>query len=549
MKTFHAVAALILAAALLSAHAEPGDSASKAFQEYKAAAERGDANAQFNLGLCYDKGKGVAKNSAEAVKWYSKAAAQGHTDAKLNLDKSDYAVGIEFQKNKATAERGDADDQYKVGLCYAEGKGVEKDLLEARIWYGKAAAQGHADAQYKFANTYYYGLGVKQDYAKAVEWNLKAAEQGHAIGQYNLGLCYADGNGVEKNLVEAYAWINLSSVTGEDFAESRDKLEKMMSPQKLADAQKRSKELSEKIEAKQANRRTVMYRQNLKAAQLKSVTLYPDVGIAGSPLNTEFVARMKRYQAEKKEFFAEPDWPIRLVKECNEDLSPKQPPKPLTARVAEKPQKIVAEQKLLEAAAIVQPEERKAFDDLYFGDSEELTQYKLAHSTKLKGKTTKRANDTEAAFYALNVDGRSYAVQTEFEGGKLYEVSFVQTFGDISTHFEWHNLMWGVFSGDISQYHSAIKESWQVLRDIAITRFGQPTKSIGYPNFLNIEKSRIIFSDIWEVEKRRVTLGMVQAIDDVGPILSVSDAEVNKKLNGIEDAKRKEAVKAAAGGF
>lgn len=238
MKTFHAVAALIFAAVLLSAHAEPGDSASKAFQQYKAAAERGDANAQFNLGLCYDKGKGVAKNSAEAVKWYSKAAAQGHTDAKLNLEKSDYAVGIEFQKNKASAERGDADAQYKVGLCYAEGKGVEKDVLEARKWYSKAAAQGHADAQYKFANTYYYGLGVGQDYAKAVEWNLKAAEQGHATGQHNLGLCYADGKGVEKNLLEAYAWLNLSSVTDEDSAESRDKLEKMMSPQKLADAQK-----------------------------------------------------------------------------------------------------------------------------------------------------------------------------------------------------------------------------------------------------------------------------------------------------------------------
>ena len=292
-----------------------------------------------------------------------------------------------------------------------------------------------------------------------------------------------------------------------------------------------------------------MYRQDLKAAQLKSVALYPNVGVAGSPLNTEFVARMKRYQAEKKEFFAEPDWPIRLAKECNEDLSAKQPPKPLTTRVAEKPQKIVAEQKLLEAAAIVQPEERKAFDDLYFGDSEELTQYKLAHSTKLTAKTAKKPDNTSAVFYSLNVDGRSYAVQTAFDEGKLYEVSFVQTFGDYSRHFESHNREWGVFPGDLSQYNSLIKESWQVLRDIAITRFGQPTKSSGYPNPLNIENFRVIFSDIWEVEKRRVTLGMVQAIDDVGPILSVSDAEVIKKLNGIEDAKRKEAVKAAAGGF
>lgn len=69
------------------------------------------------------------------------------------------------------------------------------------------------------------------------------------------------------------------------------------------------------------------YRQNPKAAQQKAVALYPDVGVASSPLNKEFVARMKRYQAEKKEFFTEPDWPIRLAKECDEDLSAKQPAK------------------------------------------------------------------------------------------------------------------------------------------------------------------------------------------------------------------------------
>jgi hypothetical protein len=55
-------------------------------------------------------------------------------------------------------------------------------------------------------------------------------------------------------------------------------------------------------------------------AQRKAVELYPDLGVAGSPLNKEFVDRVKRYQAEKKEFFAEPDWPIRLAKECSEYL-------------------------------------------------------------------------------------------------------------------------------------------------------------------------------------------------------------------------------------
>ncbi|NBR88151.1 MAG: hypothetical protein EBT61_22155 [Verrucomicrobia bacterium] len=60
------------------------------------------------------------------------------------------------------------------------------------------------------------------------------------------------------------------------------------------------------------------------------------------------------------------------------------------------------------------------------------------------------------AFYALKVNGRSFSVQTELEGGKLYKVSFVQTFGDISTHIEWHNRKWGVVDGNLGEYNSRI---------------------------------------------------------------------------------------------
>ena len=80
------------------------------FQEYKASAEQGDAEAQFNLGWCYDDGRGVAKDYVEAVKWYRKAAEQCHTEAQLNL-----------------------------GYCYANGQGVVKDKVEAYAWLSMAA--------------------------------------------------------------------------------------------------------------------------------------------------------------------------------------------------------------------------------------------------------------------------------------------------------------------------------------------------------------------------------------------------------------------------
>ena len=58
-------------------------------------------------------------------------------------------------------------------------------------------------------------------------------------------------------------------------------------------------------------------------AQKIALQRYPDLGVAESALNKEFIARMKRYEIEKKEFFSEPDWPIRLAAERNEDLTAK----------------------------------------------------------------------------------------------------------------------------------------------------------------------------------------------------------------------------------
>ena len=48
-----------------------------AIQTYKALAAEGDARAQYNLGVMYEKGQGVLQDYKEAVEWYRIAAAQG----------------------------------------------------------------------------------------------------------------------------------------------------------------------------------------------------------------------------------------------------------------------------------------------------------------------------------------------------------------------------------------------------------------------------------------------------------------------------------------
>lgn len=58
----------------------------KRVKSFKEAAEKGDVTAQYNLGLCYLYGVGVAHNDAGAEKWFSEAAQQGHGAAKKELE-------------------------------------------------------------------------------------------------------------------------------------------------------------------------------------------------------------------------------------------------------------------------------------------------------------------------------------------------------------------------------------------------------------------------------------------------------------------------------
>ena len=157
-----------------------------------------------------------------------------------------------FLAVEAKAKQGDAAAQYNLGVCYYNGIGVEKDYVEAVKWYRKAADQGRARAQSTLGVRYANGEGVEKDYVEAVKWFRKAAEQGNAAAQGMLGFHYAKGEGVAKDFMEAYAWLNLASATNENAAKYRDDLEKKMSPQQVADAQKRTRELRGMIEAKAA---------------------------------------------------------------------------------------------------------------------------------------------------------------------------------------------------------------------------------------------------------------------------------------------------------
>ena len=90
----------------------------KAIELFEMAAKRGNATAQYNLGLYYEKGiYGVTQSEKRAIELYTLAANQGHADA-----------------------------QYNLGVMYVNGTGVEQSFSKARELWTKAAAQGDEDS-------------------------------------------------------------------------------------------------------------------------------------------------------------------------------------------------------------------------------------------------------------------------------------------------------------------------------------------------------------------------------------------------------------------
>ena len=125
----------------------------EAFKWFTKSAAQGDTDAQYNLGLWYENGYGVMKDAPEALKWYGKAAEKGDAEAKENLRRLVNAIHYDkgrynpFRWFTKSAARGNTSAQSDLAKCYAEGKGVTKDIPEALKLYGKAAEKGNARAK------------------------------------------------------------------------------------------------------------------------------------------------------------------------------------------------------------------------------------------------------------------------------------------------------------------------------------------------------------------------------------------------------------------
>ncbi|MGI9339639.1 MAG: tetratricopeptide repeat protein [Psychrobacter sp.] len=112
------------------------------------------------------------------------------TSLQTSQVQSSPAENDDFMKLKRSAEQGNAEAQYKLGLMYDIGKEVDQDYQKAFKWYEKSANQGLASSQSRLGSMYRYGKGVDINHSKASQWYWKAAEQGDQDAQYHLGTIY-----------------------------------------------------------------------------------------------------------------------------------------------------------------------------------------------------------------------------------------------------------------------------------------------------------------------------------------------------------------------
>lgn len=114
---------------------------------------------------------------------------------------------VDIPRLERSAERGDADAQFELGIRLLGGQGLEKDEMMAAVWLQRAAGQNHLDAMNAMGTLYETGTAVEPDAKQAVAWYRKAADYGHPLAQLNLAECYELGKGVEKDPQQAVEWL------------------------------------------------------------------------------------------------------------------------------------------------------------------------------------------------------------------------------------------------------------------------------------------------------------------------------------------------------
>lgn len=143
-----------LAAVYTAGHGGVSQNYERAAFWFAQAADRGVANAAYNLGVLNHQGLGMKPNMDGAIAWYDRAADLGHPEAQYNLGIAYIeGVGVPYDPVKAStyfknaAENNIMEAAYNLGLIHENGLLGDAKPDEALMWYKVAADQGSPEAQ------------------------------------------------------------------------------------------------------------------------------------------------------------------------------------------------------------------------------------------------------------------------------------------------------------------------------------------------------------------------------------------------------------------
>lgn len=243
-----------------------------ALKWFSMAGKQKHVKAIANMGLCYQLGHGIKKDSLMAVKLYKESIKAGNAElVKLreeNIDKSQSAFDVRlladlyengcgstvkknpelalkyykmaadnynsldaiikvastydhakkyaealpyFQKG---ADMGNGFAAYKYGDYLCNGKATKVDKAKASTYLDKAVKQHIPNAMMILGDLLYKGDGILQDYAKAMNLYKQAAAKNNPVALWNVGIMYKKGLGVKQNYLIALQWLANASSKG-----------------------------------------------------------------------------------------------------------------------------------------------------------------------------------------------------------------------------------------------------------------------------------------------------------------------------------------------
>lgn len=194
-------------------------------RELRLWADRGDPDAQFELGLRLITGEGIKKDDKEGAGWIAKAARQDHLRAQHVLGslyeegigvKQDFATAVEWYRR--SANNGFAMAQHSLGILFDTGKGMKKDPKEAAVWFRQAANQDYPPAQAAYASKLERGDGLDKSTSKAAMWYLRSAQNNFVPAMTHLAYLYYTGVGVPLDYRRAGAWYRRAARGGDAWA-------------------------------------------------------------------------------------------------------------------------------------------------------------------------------------------------------------------------------------------------------------------------------------------------------------------------------------------